>query len=190
MKDYYGLLGLPQRGEAQYQSFLAKLAVFVAWLLEHKYTVRLLLGDTLYDNRVKDELLASLATKGWTAHDGQLINDPISSNEDVLAQLAATDIVVSARFHNVLLALMLHKPVISLSYHEKFASLVAGVGLADYSHDIDHLDIDLLTAQVVDLASRPEQLHPQLQRKVEEYRRTLDMQYGRIFACPVDSDQQ
>jgi polysaccharide pyruvyl transferase WcaK-like protein len=183
VKDYYGLLGLPERGgEPKYRDFLSKLSTFVAWLLEHKYTVRLLIGDTLYDNRVKDDLLESLAKLGPTPADGQIINEPISSGEDVLAQLAATDIVVSARFHNVLLALMLHKPVVSLSYHEKFASLVAGVGLADYCHDIDHLDVDRLTAQIVELENRAEQLRPHIKQKVEEYRQALEEQYARILA--------
>jgi polysaccharide pyruvyl transferase WcaK-like protein len=183
VKDYVGLLGLPQRGGAtKYRDFLVKLTAFVGWLLEHKYTIRLLIGDTLYDTRVKDDLLQSLSKLGWTPDDGRIINHPISSGDDVLAQLAETDIVVSARFHNVLLALMLYKPVVSLSYHEKFASLVAGVGLADYCHDIDHLDVDRLTTQIVELENRAEHLRPQIKQKVEEYREALEEQYARLFS--------
>jgi polysaccharide pyruvyl transferase WcaK-like protein len=182
VKDYVGLLGLSQRGgDAKYRDFLAKLTTFVAWLLEHKYPVRLLIGDTLYDNKVKADLLRRLADAGWACENGSIINEPISSVEDRLEQLAASDIVVSARFHNVLLALMLNKPAVSLSYHEKFASLVAGVGLADYCHDIDHLDVDHLTAQIEQLESAAAQLRPQIAKRVQQYRAALEEQYARIF---------
>jgi polysaccharide pyruvyl transferase WcaK-like protein len=181
VKDYQGLLGLPDHGgTTKYRDFIEKLSTLVAWLLEHEYCVRLLIGDTLYDNRVKQDVITILRERR-VATNRRLINEPISSSEDVLAQLAATDIVVSARFHNVLLALMLDKPAISLSYHEKFAALVAGVGLPECCHDIDRLDVRTVTAQIVDLEKRADDLRPQIHRKVEEYRVSLDEQYARIF---------
>ncbi len=183
VKDYYGVLGLPERGgDVKYGDFINKLATVVAWLHQNKYTVRLLIGDTLYDNSVKQDLMALLlARHGIANEDPQIINEPISSGEDVLSQLAATDIVVSARFHNVLLALMLNKPVVALSYHEKFAALVAGVGLPEYCHDIDCLDIERLTAQIVELEKKADDLTPRIRQQVEQYRNALEEQYARIF---------
>src|SRR5215831_20225145 len=181
VKDYYGVLGLPQRGgEAKYQDFITKLATLVTSLLGDKYTVRLLIGDTLYDNNVKQDLMELLGQNGWN-EGGRLINEPISCVADVLTQLAASDVVVSARFHNVLLALMLNKPAISLSYHQKFASLMAGVGLAEYCHEIDHLDIDRLTGQIVELEQKTMEIRSRIKVQVEEYRNALDEQYSRIF---------
>jgi polysaccharide pyruvyl transferase WcaK-like protein len=142
--------------------------------------VRLLIGDTLYDNTVKQDLIELLRQHGFN-EDEQIINEPISSVADVLSQLAASDMVVSARFHNVLLALMLDKPVVSLSYHKKFASLVAGVGLPEYCHDIDHLDVDRLTGHIVELEKRAGKLMPHVRQKVEEYSNALEEQYARIF---------
>jgi polysaccharide pyruvyl transferase WcaK-like protein len=182
VKDYYGKLGLPQRGgEAKYREFIKKLGTFVTWLLEHRYTVRLLIGDTLYDNKVKQDLIEVLPGRVLKKANGNIINEAISSVQDVLSQLASTDIVVSGRFHNVLLALMLNKPALSLSYHDKFASLLAGVGLAEYCHDIDTLDIDTLSAQIVQLEETGGNLAPQLKQRVEEYRNALDEQYACIF---------
>jgi len=183
VNDYYGVLGLPERGgHVKRRDFVNRLGALVAWLRDNNYTVRLLIGDTLHDNNMKHDLLELLLEKhGIKNEDGQIINEPISSGEDLLSQLAATDIVVSGRFHNILLALMFNKPVVALSYHAKFASLVAGVGLAEYCHDTDHLDVERLTAQIVELEKQAGDLRPHLKQKVEEYRNALEEQYSRIF---------
>jgi polysaccharide pyruvyl transferase WcaK-like protein len=181
VKDYYGKLGLPERGgQAKYATFISKLAAFVTWLLENGYTVRLLIGDSLYDDKVKQDVLELLPTS--VDNDNcHIINESISSVANVLSAVASADIVVSARFHNILLAIMLNKPVISLSYHDKFAALVSGVGLGEYCHDIDQLDVMALAQQIVQLEQRADDVRLRLKHKVEEYRRALDEQYARIF---------
>lgn len=182
LKDYYGVLGQSQDGgEARYRDFVSKLGTFVTWLVEHKYTVGVLIGDALYDSRVKQDLLILLEKRGLKYEDGQIINEPISSLEELLSQLAATDVVVSPRFHNILLALMLCKPVISLSYHEKFESVMAEVGLAGYCQDIDHLDIEKLIKQFMDLQKNSKNLKPYIKLKTEEFCKALDEQYSIIF---------
>jgi polysaccharide pyruvyl transferase WcaK-like protein len=182
IKDYYGVLG--QRngvGEAKYAGFINKLGTFVLWLIKHDYVVRLLVGDSLYDSRAKKDLMDALEKQGLEAKDGQLINEPIRSLEELLVQLAACDIVVSPRYHNIILTLMLNKPAVSLSYHEKFTALMEGVGLAEYCQDIDDLDINKLIEQVKDLEKNADELKPYIKKRTEEYRRVLDRQYSVIF---------
>ena len=113
--------------------------------------------------------------------DGQIIDEPVSSVEDLVAQLANTDIVVGTRFHNVLLALMLDKPVIALSYHEKIASLMAGMGLADYCMNADRLDVDALVERFLELERNSGTVKAAIGRRVEQYRKALDEQYAQIF---------
>jgi polysaccharide pyruvyl transferase WcaK-like protein len=114
-----------------------------------------------------------------------IINESISSFKDVLSEIPATDVVVSARYHNTMLALMLYKPVISLSYHEKFAALVAGMGLAEFNHDIDELDVATLTEHVIQFQKRAQNVRPPIKQKVDEYRFALGEQYARIFQYGV-----
>jgi polysaccharide pyruvyl transferase WcaK-like protein len=182
LKDYYGRLGLRQGdGEAVYRDYIGKLLTFVSWLLEHRYDVRVLIGDVLYDKRVKQDLMALLEGRKSTGEDGRILDEPIVSVEQLMSQLGATDIVVSPRYHNVILALMLNKPAFSLSYHEKFASLMSGVGLADYCQDIDHLDIDTLIRRVMELEKDAGKIKPSLERTMEEYRKALQEQYSFLF---------
>ncbi len=183
VKDYYGLLGLSDdEGKTKYRDFIKKLRDLVFWLLSSKYIVRLLIGDSLYDNQVKQDLLESLREEGFRNRDEQIINEPISTVGDLISRLASCDVVVSARFHNVLLGLMLGKPVISLSYHEKFACLLGGAALKKYCHDIDCLDVRTLAAQIRELEHMAANSTAHITQTLQEYRSALDEQYGRIFS--------
>ena len=95
--------------------------------------------------------------------------------------MAATDVVVASRFHNVLLALMLNKPVMAISYHEKLDSLMASVGLSDFCQDIEHIEIDKLTQQLTALKENAENIRLRIEQAAEENRTELDAQFDQIF---------
>jgi polysaccharide pyruvyl transferase WcaK-like protein len=181
LMEYYSKHCDPQSGENIYRNYVSKLSTFVTWLLKQNYDVRLFIGDVLYDKRVKNDLREAIKVQGLNDEEGQLIDESVHSLEQLFSQLAATDVVVATRFHNILLALMLNKPVVAISYHEKINFLMAGVGLAPYCQDIDHLDIVELIAQFNTLEENAESLKPQIQQKTDDYRKALDEQYSRIF---------
>jgi len=52
--------------------------------------------------------------------------------------------MVAARFHNIVFAVKLGKPTVCVSYSPKIDSLVADVGLDDYTQHIKSLDVELL----------------------------------------------
>jgi polysaccharide pyruvyl transferase WcaK-like protein len=181
MTYYDGRRHTAQRGEVVHGDYIATVADFVTWLLEHDYTVRLVIGDVYYDRRVCRDLRRVLAERDVQYHDDRLIDVPISSADEVLSQLAAADVVVASRFHNVLFAMMLTKPVVAISYHEKVDALMNELGLQEYCHDIDHLDVDRLIGQLTTLALDGEHVKPQMKQRTEAYRGALDEQYDRIF---------
>ena len=98
-----------------------------------------------------------------------------------MSQLAATDFVVGTRFHNVLLALLLNKPSIAISFHHKCSSLMSQMGLSEYCQDIKRLNADSLIEQFCDLERNAESLRPFIKGKADEFRRALDEQYNCIF---------
>jgi polysaccharide pyruvyl transferase WcaK-like protein len=143
--------------------------------------VRLLVGDLAYDRRVKGDLLRLLEESGSRFDPARIIDEPLTSPEDLCDQLAKTDMVVATRFHNVLLALMLGKPVIALSYHEKLRSLMAGVGAAEYSVDAEELDVPALIERFRRLSGNAEAFTSSIKQRTDEYRRSLDEQYAHMF---------
>ena len=112
---------------------------------------------------------------------GRLISEPVGSVEQLLSQLATTDLVVATRFHNVLLALALNKPVVSISYDEKNDSLMTEVGLAEYCQSIRDIDVDKLVKQFIKLEENAAAIKSHIKHKVAEFRTALDAQYQAIF---------
>ena len=67
------------------------------------------------------------------------------------------DYVVTCRFHGVVFAHMLNKPVLAISHHPKVTALMNEMGLGKYCVDIRTFDLDLLTetfAAVVKMRGR------------------------------------
>jgi polysaccharide pyruvyl transferase WcaK-like protein len=183
LMTYHGKRGASENHEAVYRDYVAKLACFVTWLLERGYSVRLLIGDFVWDQRVRQDLRGLLEDRELKYDDRRIIEAPASSFEEVLSQLAGTDIVVASRFHNVLLALMLNKPVVAISYHEKFEPLMASVGLSEFCQDIEHIEIDKLTQQLTALKQNAENIRLRIGQATEENRTALDAQFDHIFKC-------
>jgi polysaccharide pyruvyl transferase WcaK-like protein len=167
--------------ETIYCEYVAKIAIFVTWLLEHKYTVRLVIGDFVYDGRVRQDLRELLERGGLNYENGRIIDEPATSVDELLSQLATTDVVVASRFHNVVLALMLKKPVVAISFHEKVESLMTAMGLKEFCQDIAHVDVERLIGQFTTAEESADSLKRQIERKTEDFRKALDEQYDLIF---------
>jgi polysaccharide pyruvyl transferase WcaK-like protein len=184
LMDYYGNGSSPEQGQHIYQDYVQTVTEFAGWLLARGYSVRLLIGDLTYDKRVCGDVFRILEETGVTFETGRMIREPVASVQDLWAQLADTDVVVATRFHNILLALMLDKPVLALSYHDKIRSLMASVGLSEYCQDIATLDGTRLRKQFNALEENAELLRFSLHQKNEECRRALDEQYRYMFGDP------
>lgn len=179
--DYYGQGGSQQQDpQLIHRDYVRDMCRFVTRLIDRGYPVRLLIGDIEYDNSVKDEVLKILAKKGIAPGRVPIISDPIESVEEMVGQLAHSDIIISPRFHNIILGLLLNKPVISLSYNGKFEAVMAEFGLERYCQSLDGLDIDKLSNQLESIQEEVD-LKDKLQRKFESSRGQLYEQYEKIF---------
>ena len=163
-----------------YLAYLEKLVTFVRWLLAREYDVRLLSGD-VGDVHAWQEFRDLLREQLSVCDEGHIIDQPICSVEDLLSQIAVTDIVVATRFHNVLLALLCNKPVISISFHHKCESLMRTMGLSDYCLDIRDWDADQLIEKFCDLENNAAKIKPLIREKARESREALEEQYKCIF---------
>jgi len=177
--EYAGKYSVARPNNAIYVAYLETLVVFVRWLLAHEYDIRLLIGDVC-DRAVAQEFISLLKQRS-VMYEGRIITEDVTSVDHLLSLIAATDIVVATRFHNVVLALLLNRPVISISFHHKCVSLMSQMGLSEYCQDINHLNADRLIEQLCDLEQNADKLRPLIKHKTEECRRALDEQYDCIF---------
>jgi polysaccharide pyruvyl transferase WcaK-like protein len=177
---YAGKYSVPKPSNAIYLAYLENLVRLVEWLLANEYDVRLLIGD-LWDVRATQEFRCLLKERLAVYDEERILDEAAVSVEHLVSQLAATDIVVATRFHNVVLALLNNKPVISISFHHKCHSLMSAMGLSEYCLDINDLKADTLIEKVCDLEKNAGKLRPLIREKVAECRKALDEQYKFIF---------
>ncbi len=133
---YYGWRHDLSSGEPIYQGYLARLKRFVYWLLEQGHSVRLLIGNLGVDQRPVEELIHFVRTEGQADWQDHIIAEMITDVDDLFQQIAKCDIVVANRFHNVVCALMMGRPVVLMGYHEKNDALMAEMGLQSYCQHI------------------------------------------------------
>ena len=155
--NYFGWYGFAKSGTAIHAQYIDKLAAFVAYLLDRGYAVQLVAGETS-DAPIAENLLQRLRSSRPALADGDLTAPPSSSLHDVMRQLAGTDLVVTTRYHNVVCALKLGKPTISLGYSKKNDVLMIDAGLADYCYNVETFDVAKLIAAFEQLCSHRDRL--------------------------------
>jgi polysaccharide pyruvyl transferase WcaK-like protein len=158
------------------------MATFVSWLQRQGYRVRLLIGDIQYDSSVIKEFVAILRSRNIPTDAPLLIAKPALSVEELLCQVGETEAVISARYHNLVLALIQNKPIIALSDHAKVDSLVTDFGLAQYLIPLQNISPDVLIGRFKQLENDIERLRPRLNAELEKYRRALDALYSTVLA--------
>ena len=167
--------------DAQYNGYLEKMCEFIVWLTERGYSVRILQGDAKHDSKTRAELRARLEKRGIDYQTARIVDEGSATVEELIAQIARVDLVVSPRFHNLLLGLMMNIPAVSISYDPKNDSLLESVGLGKYCQPIENLDLQRLIDHFSELAACSGELMPDVAKKAKAFRNMLDEQYDRIF---------
>lgn len=169
-----------------YHDYLTKMAEFVSWLQARRYAVRLLIGDLHYDIGPREDLLRLLRRRRVQAERPRLVADIPLSVRDLVRQLTDTDIVISPRLHNLILALLLQKPVIALSDHAKVDALLTEFGLGRYRIPIETFSLEALITRFCDAERNASRLKRQIAASTGSYGRALRAQYAQVFsACDL-----
>ncbi len=145
-----------------YTEYLATLATFAEWLLKQGHSIRLILGDE--DTEAIADFRSVLRSRIGD-DDERIQYQPFASVDDVLEAIAATDVVVATRFHNVVMAAIETKPVIALSFHHKCSELMRQMDLTEYCHDIHQIDAARLIEQFQSLEQNVTRSEPRSRRR-------------------------
>ena len=167
--------------QSHYSFYLDTMADFAIWLTQQGHKVRILQGDAKNDASTRTELRARLAERGVQYDEAGITDEGSASVEELIEQISKVDLVVSPRFHNLLLGLMMNIPAVSISYDPKNDQLLESVGLGKYRQRLEDLDLQLLKDHFTELASRADEVKPTIERRAKEFRAQLDEQYNRIF---------
>ena len=162
----------------EFREYLGIMATFVLWLQEKGYSVRLLIGDIQYNSSVIEQVVSVLKSRNIPAEAPLLLAEPALTVEELLRQVSETEAVISARYHNLVIALIQNKPVIALSDHAKLNSVVTDFGLSEYLIPLRNLSFDVLIGTFKRLENDLDRLRPRLKAVLEKHRAALDALYA------------
>lgn len=163
----------PTDDPERYAQYLDAIVSFVAALLARGDRVRLLVGEAHYDRLVIDDVIAELDARG--ADRSQVDDGGIETVPELLEAIAGCDAVVASRFHNVLLAYLLGRPAVALSYQAKTASLMATFDQEHLCLPIEEAEVDGLLRSL-DAALGQPAFHARAAAIVEPKRKELEEQ--------------
>ena len=181
--DFHGTNDNRDQADQIYASYIAAVTDFIVWLTDTGRSVRLFIGDTKgCDERVVDEVLTRVLARRPELDRGRVTAVPASSFGDLMEAMEPAATIVATRYHNVICALRLGKPTISLGYAAKHEALMSEMGLAAYCQDARALDVDRLIKQFADIESRSAQLRPIIAERNEALAREVAEQFRYMSA--------
>jgi polysaccharide pyruvyl transferase WcaK-like protein len=148
--NYFGWYGFADGSREIYERYIEKVTRFAVYTLDRGHDIRLLVGETT-DAQAIDDVMRRVKAERPESSEGRLTTEPAASLQDIMRQMSTTDIVVTTRYHNVVCALILAKPTISLGYSKKNDYLMAAAGQSAYCQHVDDFDVDALIDQFENL---------------------------------------
>lgn len=139
--------GWTRHGEGPlYERYVATLAEVVTRLSEQGCAVRFLVGQPVDLPAVQDVIYACEPQVA-----ARLVMPDVTDFAGLLEAVAATDLVVATRYHNVVAAVMMRRPVVSVSYAPKNAALLDALGVQGADRAVEHADAAWILARIADI---------------------------------------
>ena len=200
---YYGRKDDPKRGADVRNRYVATMADAMTQLASAEHQLVLVGGDRV-DVDVAREVRAAVLSAYTDLPDDAVQVRECTMFDELTAEMVRAEVVIASRFHNLICALRLARPTVSVGYAGKNRHLMEALGLDDYCQDIEHLDASLLVAQVKAAHEEREVLAAGIRRGTSAYAhevqgllervarealdlgaapRELDMQGGRDARC-------
>lgn len=181
--SYYG--ANDDRGQADqlHASYTAAMKSFIRWLVDNGRKIKLFVGDTNgCDDSMVQEIIADLKEHRPSLEPSWVVAEPVSTFADLMQTMAPVGTVVAIRYHNLLCALKLCKPTISIGYSAKHDVAMADMGLSEFCQPASSLDVDHLIEQFKELEKRSEQLQETMRERNAANARLLDDQFAELSA--------
>jgi polysaccharide pyruvyl transferase WcaK-like protein len=171
-------LGPAEGNQIVYDDFIGKLAIFASWLVGHSFSLALFGSDIGIDRLAIDDLQRVLRNRHNLT---SAVYNSVNSMYELLAAMSAMDYVVTCRFHGVVFAHLLNKPVLAISHHPKVTNLMNDLGLPKYCVDIRKFDPSLLTDTFRSLVSNTDEIKSRMAAILVNYRSQLTIQFDGLF---------
>jgi polysaccharide pyruvyl transferase WcaK-like protein len=170
-----------EKDQIVYDAFIGKLAGFASWLLGQSYALAVFGTDTGVDPMAIKDFQTALINQVGDHSSLYDVNQSITSVRDLLATMAGMDFVVTCRFHGVIFAHLLNKPVLAIAHHPKVSDLMTDLGLSNYCVDIRNFDSNLLADKFASMIANAEDIKSRMAMSLTRNRQRLTNQFDGLF---------
>jgi polysaccharide pyruvyl transferase WcaK-like protein len=177
---YYGRRDDPIEGANVRRKYVAILADAIVQLAGAGDKVVLVGGDQV-DVDVALEIRAAVMADSDLADDAVLVRE-LTTFSELTDEMVRADVVIASRFHNLICALRLARPTVSVGYARKNRHLMQALGLDEYCQDIEHLDAGQLVSQVRAARTTGATLAARIRRGTSDYADEVESLLERVAA--------
>jgi polysaccharide pyruvyl transferase WcaK-like protein len=177
--DYSGGNDDRQDADEIRSSYIEKMTRFALWLIDNGHPVRLFTSDSA-DERIVQQVLSNLRMARPELSPSKVIAEPVSSLGELMRQTASVETVVATRYHNVLYALKLAKPTLSLGYAVKHGALMADMGLSRFCLPVKSIDVARMIELFTELEDQAAQLQLMMAKDNAAKARLVDRQFTEL----------
>ena len=181
-------MSYPDRGEYPaekdqivYNDLIRKFAIFACWLFSQSYVVKIFGTDIGVDPPAIDDLQLALRGHHDIALSQYSVNHSVKSAHDLLATISGMDYVVTCRFHGVVFAHLVNKPVFAIAHHPKVRDLMTDLGLSNYCVDIRDFDLTLLMERFTSMIFNTREIKKCMAASLTRNKQRLRSQFDELF---------
>ncbi|HEV2990324.1 MAG TPA: polysaccharide pyruvyl transferase family protein [Candidatus Angelobacter sp.] len=169
-----------EKDQIVYDEFIRKLAIFASWLVGQSYALTIFGTDIGVDPLAIQDLQANLLSHHGISSSQYGVNRSVKSH-DLLAAILRMDYIVTCRFHGVVFAHLLNKPVLAIAHHPKVMDLMTDLELSSYCVDIRDFDMKLLTERFASMVTNAEEIKNNMAASLTRNRQRLKTQFDELF---------
>lgn len=170
----------PTPDPERYSDYVHKFAKFAEWLDKSGHAVLFFPTQVRADSLTISDIRQAMNGSGNSPN--LLAGQKIQALEDLVSEIARTDLVIANRYHGILISLMMNKPVLGVAYHEKSRALLAQAGQGDYVLNI----ADFKTEDLIDRFQALEANAPAIKKQIADCMaplcKALDEQYDAVLS--------
>ena len=177
----------PENDRIIYESFIRKLSIFASQIIGQSHALTIFGTDIGVDPLAIEGLQKALLGDHGISSSQYRVNQCFKSTHDLLATISGMDYVVTCRFHGVVFAHLLNKPVLAIAHHPKVIELMTEIGLSSYCVDIRDFDPNLLAEKFASIVINADEIKGRMAVSLKRNRQRLRSQFDELFDVEVRS---
>ena len=162
------------------ERYLSRMVDLLVELVPACAGVDVVYGDSSYDYRLANVLVDRCRERLGERGTKHIAVRASRDYKELMEVLSRQDVVLAPRYHNLVLALLLGKPVVALAYHEKHRCLLEQFGLGGFVHDLLDFDPAQVASDVLEAFRQRQALRNRIGSEARGAVHKLEEQYERL----------